>query len=46
MYASGQYTVAAIATTPGVSRAFSYRHFTTHRYPMIRSWRWRPNSSA
>jgi predicted ArsR family transcriptional regulator len=26
MYASGQYTVAAIATTLGVSRASIYRH--------------------
>ncbi len=26
MYASGQYTVAAIATTLGVSRASVYRH--------------------
>jgi AcrR family transcriptional regulator len=31
MYASGQYTVAAIATTLGVSRASIYRHLTTHR---------------
>jgi DNA invertase Pin-like site-specific DNA recombinase len=28
MYASGQYTVAAIATTLGVSRASIYRHLT------------------
>ena len=28
MYASGQYTVAAIATTLGVSRASVYRHVT------------------
>jgi DNA invertase Pin-like site-specific DNA recombinase len=28
MYASGQYTVAAIATTLGVSRASIYRHVT------------------
>jgi DNA invertase Pin-like site-specific DNA recombinase len=28
MYASGQYTVAAIATTLGVSRASVYRHLT------------------
>jgi transposase-like protein len=26
MYASGQYSVAAIATTLGVSRASIYRH--------------------
>jgi AcrR family transcriptional regulator len=26
MYTSGQYTVAAIATTLGVSRASIYRH--------------------
>ena len=31
MYASGQYTVAAIATTLGVSRASIYRHLTTNR---------------
>ena len=31
MYASGQYTVAAIATTLGVSRASIYRHFTPTR---------------
>jgi predicted transcriptional regulator len=28
MYASGQYTVAAIAKTLGVSRASVYRHVT------------------
>ena len=28
MYASGQYTVAAIARTLGVSRASIYRHLT------------------
>jgi len=28
MYASGHYTVAAIATTLGVSRASIYRHLT------------------
>jgi hypothetical protein len=28
MYASGQYTVATIATTPEVSRASIYRHVT------------------
>jgi AcrR family transcriptional regulator len=28
MYRSGQYTVAAIATTLGVSRASIYRHLT------------------
>ena len=28
MYASGQYTVATIAKTLGVSRASSYRHLT------------------
>jgi AcrR family transcriptional regulator len=28
MYGSGQYTVAAIATTLGVSRASIYRHVT------------------
>jgi DNA-binding CsgD family transcriptional regulator len=28
MYASGQYTVAAIATTLGVSRASIYRHLS------------------
>jgi predicted ArsR family transcriptional regulator len=28
MYSSGQYTVAAIATTLGVSRASIYRHLT------------------
>jgi predicted transcriptional regulator len=28
MYRSGQYTVAAIATTLGVSRASVYRHLT------------------
>ena len=28
MYGSGQYTVAAIATTLGVSRASVYRHLT------------------
>jgi DNA-binding MurR/RpiR family transcriptional regulator len=28
MYSSGQYTVAAIATTLGVSRASIYRHAT------------------
>ena len=28
MYRSGQYTVAAIAKTLGVSRAFVYRHLT------------------
>jgi hypothetical protein len=28
MYGSGQYTVAAIATTLGVSRASIYRHLT------------------
>ena len=28
MYASGQYTVAAIAKTLGVSRASVYRHLT------------------
>jgi DNA-binding transcriptional regulator LsrR (DeoR family) len=28
LYASGQYTVAAIATTLGVSRASLYRHLT------------------
>jgi hypothetical protein len=31
MYASGQYTVAAIATTLGVSRASIYRHLDTSR---------------
>jgi predicted transcriptional regulator len=31
MYASGQYTVAAIATTLGVSRASIYRHLTSTR---------------
>jgi DNA invertase Pin-like site-specific DNA recombinase len=31
MYRSGQYTVAAIATTLGVSRASIYRHLTTTR---------------
>ena len=30
MYRSGQYTVAAIAKTLGVSRASIYRHLTTH----------------
>jgi hypothetical protein len=29
MYHSGQDTVAAIATTPGVSRASVYRHLTS-----------------
>jgi predicted transcriptional regulator YheO len=28
MYASGQYTIAAIAKTLGVSRASIYRHLT------------------
>jgi predicted transcriptional regulator len=28
MFGSGQYTVAAIATTLGVSRASIYRHLT------------------
>jgi AcrR family transcriptional regulator len=28
MYRSGEYTVAAIATTVGVSRASIYRHLT------------------
>jgi hypothetical protein len=28
MYGSGQYTVATIATTLGVSRAWIYRHLT------------------
>ena len=28
MYRSGQYSVAAIAKTLGVSRAFVYRHLT------------------
>jgi predicted transcriptional regulator len=28
MYCSGQYTVAAIATTLGVSRASVYRHLS------------------
>jgi predicted transcriptional regulator len=28
MYGSGQYTVAAIATTLGVSRASIYRHLS------------------
>jgi predicted transcriptional regulator YheO len=28
MYHSGQYTIAAIATTLGVSRASIYRHLT------------------
>jgi predicted transcriptional regulator len=31
MYASGQYTVAAIATTLGVSRASIYRHLISTR---------------
>jgi AcrR family transcriptional regulator len=31
MYRSGQYTVAAIATTLGVSGASVYRHFGTTR---------------
>jgi transposase-like protein len=31
MYRSGQYTVAAIATTLGVSRASIYRHLTQDR---------------
>ena len=31
MYASGQYTVAAIAKTLGVSRASIYRHLTPTR---------------
>jgi hypothetical protein len=31
MHASGQYTVAAIATTLGVSRASIYRHLDTTR---------------
>jgi DNA invertase Pin-like site-specific DNA recombinase len=31
MYRSGQYTVAAIATTLGVSRASIYRHLTGSR---------------
>jgi predicted transcriptional regulator YheO len=32
MYRSGQYTVTAIATTLGVSRASIYRHLTNaHR---------------
>jgi DNA-binding phage protein len=29
MYASGQYTMAAIATTLGVSRASIYRHLVS-----------------
>jgi predicted ArsR family transcriptional regulator len=29
MYTSGQYTVAAMATTLGVSRASIYRHLDT-----------------
>jgi predicted transcriptional regulator len=29
MYASGQYSVSAIATTLGVSRASIYRHLDT-----------------
>ena len=37
MYRSGQYTVTAIATTLGVSRASIYRHLT--RRPDL-SWRW------
>jgi len=32
MYASGQYTVAAIATTLGVSRASIYRHLVSPRH--------------
>jgi predicted ArsR family transcriptional regulator len=31
MYRSGQYTVAAIATTLGVSRASIYRHLDVAR---------------
>jgi DNA invertase Pin-like site-specific DNA recombinase len=31
MYMSGQYTVSAIATTLGVSRASIYRHLTRDR---------------
>jgi predicted transcriptional regulator YheO len=31
MYASGQYTMAAIAKTLGVSRASIYRHLTPTR---------------
>jgi predicted transcriptional regulator len=31
MYRSGQYTVAAIATTLGVSRASIYRHLNVAR---------------
>jgi hypothetical protein len=31
MYVSGQYTVAAIATTLGVSRASIYRHLSGDR---------------
>jgi IS30 family transposase len=38
MYRSGQYTVTAIATTLGVSRASIYRHLT--RRPRQLSWRW------
>ena len=33
MYRSGQYTVAAIATTLGVSRASIYRHLSVARSP-------------
>jgi hypothetical protein len=33
MYRSGEYTVAAIATTLGVSRASIYRHLDTTGYP-------------
>jgi AcrR family transcriptional regulator len=31
LYGSGQYTVAAIATTLGVSRASIYRHLISSR---------------
>jgi transposase-like protein len=41
MYASGQYTVAAIATTLGVGRASIYRHL-----PRAGGWLSRPLASG
>jgi predicted transcriptional regulator len=38
MYSSGQYTVAAIATTLGASRASIYRHLTGDRADRV-TWR-------
>jgi transposase-like protein len=50
MYRSGQYTIAAIATTLGVSRASIYRHLRAAAAAaepnVMRQWRAVPEPSA